>query len=67
MSIKPAALKVRRNDVADVPLEASEEIVQQLASRGNLEATIEVIETMEEFSPQKVADIYSGHFVNDEE
>lgn len=67
MSIKFGSLKVRRNDVADVPLEASEEIIQQLASRGYVASTINVIETMEEFSPQEVADIYSGHFVDDKD
>ncbi len=67
MSIIIEARSVRRNDVADVPLEASEEIIQQLAARGNVASTIEVIETMEEFSPQEVADIYSGHCVDDKD
>ncbi|MEQ1763941.1 MAG: hypothetical protein ABL984_12460 [Pyrinomonadaceae bacterium] len=43
---------VSRNDAEDASLDAAQEMVRELTSRGEVGSAIEVIETMEESRPQ---------------
>ena len=55
----PTENTVVRSDSADASLAAAEEVVRELALRGNILAeAVEVLETMEETRPLTVANVY---------
>ena len=58
---------VVRSDSADASIEAAEEVVRELALRGNIAEAVEVIETMEEVRPLSMPDVYPSDRDEDED